>query len=250
MNIRKLHKADILEDVDPYVCNLCVTFQGFLNSYVINHVKKYGCDRLDKLKPPPFAFKRAAEKMVNRPARICNFIYVRDRYQLWYNTIFEDLLRYLTKRIQELKPKRVIFFGHSSGAYAALLFGHFLKVDLVIAACPQTIIFNHDNGVFKNHYGITGKFLNETNNFRMNLFKKFCDKRFIDLKCILPFESKRIKIYYSNKIKEDIQHVHNILGQDTIETIAYKLPHTIFKTPRKKEILESIVNDILYTVQK
>ncbi|NKE48648.1 tetratricopeptide repeat protein [Roseomonas frigidaquae] len=74
-------------------------------------------------------------------------IYVRDPFDCWFQRGIgsgvdspEALVAYLGRVLAELRPLRRVTMGSSMGGYAALLFGHLLRVDAVFAMSPQTII--------------------------------------------------------------------------------------------------------------
>lgn len=53
---------------------------------------------------------------------------------------FEGLLQWLGKKIELAAPEKLIVTGHSMGGFAALLYGHFLKADLVVSFAPYTYL--------------------------------------------------------------------------------------------------------------
>ena len=74
-------------------------------------------------------------------------IFVRDVHDAWYNKglknivdSIEGIAEYLKEQIEQIKPKKLITLGSSSGGYAALLFGYLLNADKSIAFSPQTKI--------------------------------------------------------------------------------------------------------------
>lgn len=87
---------------------------------------------------PRFEFVRASGA-INE-----NKIFVCDPYQAWYqrgitaelNSV-RTLASFLSQRIEDIRPERVVMIGNSMGGFAALLFGCILKVDKAIAFSPQ-----------------------------------------------------------------------------------------------------------------
>ncbi|MBU8547287.1 MULTISPECIES: tetratricopeptide repeat protein [Roseomonadaceae] len=74
-------------------------------------------------------------------------VYVRDPFDCWFQRGVgkgvdspEALVEHLSRVLARLRPLRRVTMGSSMGGYAALLFGHLLRVDSVFAMSPQTII--------------------------------------------------------------------------------------------------------------
>jgi hypothetical protein len=88
---------------------------------------------------PRFEFLRAAAALpVQR-------LYLRDHAQAWYQRgvagLGEDIRSTadaLAARIEAARPRRVVMAGNSAGGYAALLFGHLLQADAVLAFSPRS----------------------------------------------------------------------------------------------------------------
>jgi hypothetical protein len=88
-----------------------------------------------------FSFYRNLEKLpVSR-------IYVRDPVDRWFQRGIgggimtpDQLVAHLRVLLGTMRPQRSVAMGASMGGYAALLFGHLLRVDAVFAMSPQTII--------------------------------------------------------------------------------------------------------------
>jgi hypothetical protein len=81
-------------------------------------------------------------------------ILLKDQYRMFYHYGIDwrrrdwpKLLKYLAEQIQELAPRRIFCIGSSSGGYAALVAGHYLKADYVHAFGPQTIIRIDPQGI-------------------------------------------------------------------------------------------------------
>lgn len=65
----------------------------------------------------------------------CNFVGVRDDANDWYQTHRE----YIGERIANMAPTtKRLFIGASAGGFAALMFGHLLEADGVLAISPQS----------------------------------------------------------------------------------------------------------------
>ena len=81
-------------------------------------------------------------------------ILLKDQYRMFYHYGIDwrrrdwpKLLKYLAEQIQQLAPRRIFCIGSSSGGYAALVAGHYLKADYVHAFGPQTIIRIDPQGI-------------------------------------------------------------------------------------------------------
>lgn len=53
---------------------------------------------------------------------------------------FSDLLSFLKEQVRRLSPERLIVTGYSAGGHSALLLGHLLRADEVIAFAPFTYL--------------------------------------------------------------------------------------------------------------
>lgn len=87
------------------------------------------------------------------PFEFCNLvadvgvgkIFIRDLGQVWYHAGVLGLgetIPEVAKGLSSLLAgrRRVVFLGHSSGGYAAMLFGAMIGVDQVVATSPQTYL--------------------------------------------------------------------------------------------------------------
>jgi hypothetical protein len=77
----------------------------------------------------------------------CSRVFCKDMERVWYHlgtggevNSIPALREKLKEIIAQLRPTKVSFLGASTGGYAALLFGHMLKVDTVHAFGPQTFL--------------------------------------------------------------------------------------------------------------
>lgn len=90
---------------------------------------------------PRFEFLRAAASLpVQR-------LYLRDHVQAWYQRgvlgLGDDIAstaRALQERIDAARVRRLVVAGNSAGGYAALLFGHLLRADAVLAFSPRSFV--------------------------------------------------------------------------------------------------------------
>lgn len=88
---------------------------------------------------PPFEFQAIANRLD------CNFIFVRDPSQSWYQGDLpglgagvRDLVHGLESVTRNLQPSRLACTGNCTGGYAALLAGSHLGADSVLAFAPAT----------------------------------------------------------------------------------------------------------------
>ena len=92
----------------------------------------------------------------------CSRVFCRDTERVWYHlgtgggvNSIPALKEKLAGLILELQPSKVSCLGASTGGFAAILFGHLLKVDTVHAFGPQTFLskelwehYNHPTDVW------------------------------------------------------------------------------------------------------
>ena len=74
-----------------------------------------------------------------------NVIFLRDLSHQWYlNDLptvgcgVSEISKFLSDRIIELKPPKVVAIGTSAGGFAAMLYGALLKVDSICVFSPQS----------------------------------------------------------------------------------------------------------------
>ena len=63
-----------------------------------------------------------------------------DKHRCWYYKIRDQVKDKILEVFEEIKPRKVIFFGVSAGGYAAILFGTMFNVDRVLAFNPQSFL--------------------------------------------------------------------------------------------------------------
>lgn len=86
----------------------------------------------------------------------CKKIYVRDMNLAWYHKglpgiakNIDGIAKHLKGLIKKSGAKKVVCVGNSAGGYAALLFGHLIGANVVLAFAPQTFISKHERKVHK-----------------------------------------------------------------------------------------------------
>lgn len=97
---------------------------------------------IDQIGFPMFEFDK-----ITRGMEKANKIYLRDEHRLWYHhglpnlgENIDEIAVFLRQYTTHPSTQRIVVFGNSGGGYAALLFGHILKVDEVHAFGPRTFI--------------------------------------------------------------------------------------------------------------
>lgn len=90
---------------------------------------------------PPFEFMRSLEDMP------CDRLFLRDFNQAWYHMGIDDqrnslaaVLVSIRELIHQHSYRKVVVLGNSMGGYGALLLGHLLQANTVLAFAPQTFI--------------------------------------------------------------------------------------------------------------
>lgn len=85
-----------------------------------------------------------------------NRILLRDKYYMYYHygvdrkrKDWPSLIEYLKSEVTRLRPEKVVCVGTSTGAYAAIIAGHYLVADFVHAFSPQTKLDVNRDGIRK-----------------------------------------------------------------------------------------------------
>ena len=156
-------------------------------------------------------------------------LFVRDMHQSWYhrgiseNGNISTTCQILQKEIRKTGVKRVVFFGNSSGGYAALLFGRLLHVDEVHAFVPQT-----SSGAMPMNY-------------------PFVEPEFFDLPTVfqnVPNEKTRFHIHYSDDGPNDIRQADRLRGYNVVHHVYKKKgDHTMVRRLRDEGILQRIIKN-------
>lgn len=152
---------------------------------------------------------------------------------------FKETINLYTELIHRKKHKRIIALGCSSGGYAAILYGHILGFDKVIAFGPQTVLTSIKEDLIGDIYNApkTCKLLRtlhtEDNDYQTAL----------DLNNYRPFKSS-IDIYYSVNGNKGTDKKHAIYLQSAMcTTIEYpENNHMIALVLRDQGKLKSIID--------
>jgi hypothetical protein len=152
------------------------------------------------------------------------------------NTI-TDTVTFIQNIIKGRNYKKVFAIGCSAGAFAAILYGHLLKIDKVIAFAPQTVLNEYKTNVMKdNTYAPhTCRYLTRYNK---DPFYQKC----LDLKSFIPFNTK-VDIHYPKRASNGLDTKHaeyikhskcNLYGYDSNN-------HRIALELRDKGILAKLI---------
>lgn len=190
---------------------------------------------------PPFEFYRMTASFPTGK------VFVRDLSQAWYHGVLpgvgvgvEDLAAYLDRLIRAQNPQRVVFFGNSMGAYAAILLGAMVGVDQVVAFAPQTFI------------GKLLRLVHRDFRWRKKLTRMYrsglADPKFFDLKRYLPerdYETS-IDIHASGSDRLDRLHARRMEGIQGVRVHTYDASgHHLVKSLRDDGSLERMLVDAL-----
>ena len=144
-----------------------------------------------------------------------------DRYYMYYHygvdrqrRDWPSLLEYLTQEIARLQPKKVLCVGTSSGAYAAIVAGHYLRADFVHAFGPQTKIALDRDGIRYARHPI--------HRWRMSVSHRI-HKEALDLVPLLSrFNGKtRYFVHYGTGHEIDKGFAERIAGMPSVTTLGY-----------------------------
>jgi hypothetical protein len=148
-------------------------------------------------------------------------ILLTDQYRMFYHYGIDwrrrdwpKLLKFLSEQIHQLGPKRVLCIGSSSGGYAALVAGHYLRADYVHAFGPQTIIRIDPQGIreaMKSRH-------------RQKLAKsKRTFREALDLVPLLrqPNDKTKFYVHYCLGHAQDRAFAERVAGLPTVTTFGY-----------------------------
>jgi len=148
-------------------------------------------------------------------------ILLTDQYRMFYHYGIDwrrrdwpRLLKFLAEQIRQLGPQRVICIGSSSGGYAALVAGHYLKADYVHAFGPQTIIRIDPQGIRE---------AMKTRHRRKLAKSKRTFHEALDLVPLLrqPNEKTKFCVHYCLGHVQDRGFAERVAGLPTVTTLGY-----------------------------
>lgn len=150
-----------------------------------------------------------------------NRIFVRDMFQLWYHkglkgytTNLQETTRFLDAKIGALAPRKVICVGNSAGGFAAIYFGHQLRVNAVHAFAPQTYL-----GRFKRLLNIDIRWRKQIKQLhRLNTSNKV-----LNLSNILMEDNKYTNffIHVGRHNRLDYSHAVNLKNVNRVKVLEY-----------------------------
>tara|TARA_A100001015_G_scaffold223208_1_gene251403 strand:+ start:99 stop:854 length:756 start_codon:yes stop_codon:yes gene_type:complete len=175
-------------------------------------------------------------------------LFVRDLKTKYYLTSLLNTTTDLYSTIDMLKNiinskhyKKKIAIGCSSGAYAAILFGHLLQCDHVIAFNPQTVLNNDKFDIINDNIinVTTCKYLT---NYSNDIFFQKC----LDLKSFIPFYPQ-IQIHYSKYANKGIdkKYAEHIKSDKCILHEYNSNSHLLAQELKANNQLHIIINNVI-----
>lgn len=166
-----------------------------------------------------------------------------DKYYMYYHygvdrerRDWPGLLKYLKQEIARLQPKKVLCVGTSSGAYAAIVAGHYLKADFVHAFGPQTKIALDRKGIRYARHPI--------HRWRMSVSPRV-HREALDLVPLLgQFNGKtRYFVHYGTGHEIDRHFAERIEGLPSVTTLGYPCDaHAIAVFLAKRKFLGHVLS--------
>jgi predicted 2-oxoglutarate/Fe(II)-dependent dioxygenase YbiX/predicted esterase YcpF (UPF0227 family) len=239
-----LHHRDKWSDLDDYYLEdndsdtLIVSFSGMgwkdaAPTFIFNNfLKQY--ENVDKL------FLR--DMGPNYSKQICCRYYLLGFRNSTNN--LEESIEFIKNLITQKKYNKIIAIGCSAGGYAAILFGHLLKFNKVIAFAPQVVLNNKKEELIGDIYNATQTCRWLTNKNKDNEFYQKC----LDLKNFTPFNTS-IDIHYSKEANNGIDKKHALYLQcENCKIIEHPgnnhmVALTLRNNGKLKEIIDELVNN-------
>jgi len=169
-------------------------------------------------------------------------ILLTDRYRMFYHYGIDwrrrdwpKLLKFLAEQIRQLEPRRILCIGSSSGGYAALVAGHYLKADYVHAFGPQTIIRIDPQGIRE---------AMKTRHRRKLAKSKRTFREALDLVPLLRQPNDRTKffVHYCLGHDQDRGFAERVAGLPTVTTLGYPgKSHGIASVLAKQKFLGTLL---------
>ena len=213
-------RVGVLSDFSPENKTLLITFSGIGQGVGV----------------PIFEFFRSLNGFS------INKLFVRDPKRLWYHDgipgfsrDIEETAAGLRDLIEESGATRVITFGNSMGAYAAILFGGLLEVDEVHAFAPVTFT-DWRNRIRHLDYRFNSYFrkLDHPTNTRKN---------YTDLRMVPNIDVPSVHLYYDIDTRLERVHAHRMAD---VHSNVYLHPyygggHNVIKLIKGKGDLDRIM---------
>ena len=168
-------------------------------------------------------------------------IYLKDQTNAWYfngirglSTDVMSTVSGINDLLSKIKHTKTIFFGVSSGGFAAILYGALCNADLVVTVNPQTLL---QKGVECFAHG--------------NLYKlKWCNENDIIYRDLLNLQipkKTKIEIYYGKDEPVDIFHSTRMKNIDNVSLYPEQGTHgtvaPILRDSKKLKTILRIQND-------
>jgi len=162
-------------------------------------------------------------------------LFIRDLQDAWYNKGLPGLTQnveqtatYLKTIIAEENIDKVVFFGASSGGYAALLYGYLLQIDEIHAFGAQTKIPNNDQEA-KLLTGVEPSYFDLSKTFQPQSLTNICH------------------IYFDNQFPTDLNHANRLAHYSQINLHGYDagVGHKIAMWLKHQKLLRPIILNTL-----
>jgi len=189
---------------------------------------------------PPFEFYNLTSSFPTSK------VYVRDLGQSWYHGTLpgvgrgiRDLRDYLQGLLDEHQPNRTVFFGNSMGGYAAMLFGHLLGIDAVVAFSPQTFIDWKNRWYHGDH-----RWWREVIPAR---WRTSAEPLYFDLRYVLePEANSQFDLHVPKLDKLDRLHAERMGHISGVQVVVHdEIDHGLVRYLRNQEELRSILLEVL-----
>jgi hypothetical protein len=171
-----------------------------------------------------------------------NRILLWDKHYMFYHygvdrqrRDWRTLIGYLQQEIARLRPSKVFCVGTSSGGYAAVIAGHYLKADFVHAFSPQTKIAIDPKGIWNARHPI--------HRWRMSISRRVY-REVLDLAPMLSQSNgeTRYFVHYGAGHTIDRRFAERIAGMPSVTTIGYQCnAHAIAIFLAKKKFLDKVL---------
>lgn len=162
-------------------------------------------------------------------------VHIKDFHQSWYCRGLIGLTDNRAETIAFLKdylkdfPRPLTVVGSSSGAYAALLFGHRLNADRIIAFSPQTKLTRNIVNTF-------GAYRAGNTDFEINAIESDLRRLFEET----PL-SGTAELHFANKNALDKRQCKHLAGLPNVALVPYKFEgHNIARWLRNRDAMDAI----------
>tara|TARA_Y100000389_G_scaffold196763_1_gene230221 strand:- start:2013 stop:2714 length:702 start_codon:yes stop_codon:yes gene_type:complete len=176
-------------------------------------------------------------------------LFIRDFKCYYYINVLENHTKNLEETVKFIENltvrrnyKKIIAIGCSSGGFAAILFGHLLKFDKVLAFGPQTVLsVEKESEILDSYMNVnTCKFLRQQN--KNNEFYQKC----LNLKNFIPFDTK-IELHYSGRANYGCDKRYaNYIESENCKLIEHNYDnHNVAKELKNDDKLKHIIDNAI-----